>query len=454
MENNTYILEIENIDEFKKCSEISREEVDKTEIIKNVRALDEKSELEPFINSIIHNPNKTPHGPMEIADIIFNLHINGKAYCSTFVIKGKSFPKITLKDIANQIIKPIIEIRDLNIFILVAAGNIQDDVKEAIEGLLKEKIRYLIIDAIDIARLLIVHGFLCPCDGSVYNEKGFCKNGHSFNESRFFKNTDIEDEYDIINQKDLNFAQVKRYSANILIYGNPSKNRIKQIILNATKKLISSNYYSSENAKNIFNEKRADVVWLNVMRTMYDIELYNWMCRTCWINSNLDKSFRPGKLNGNDKIEDIDILWNKDYESNSDYFKKSRGTKENIINEILPEKNKLQKIMNIIIKNFYKIEKNLITEENFIEIVRIYEKEENKIYDNLLNSFLPPYDCKDYFNLVQSFASQADNIFLLYSSEGLKKWKKEDRNWLVKNSIDDIKNILENIRYEEKKIYK
>ena len=67
------LIKIHEIDEFSEIMSIS--DVAITEpIISNTRELNEKTEIEPFIRQILGDPNKTPHGPTEIADI-FTTHL-------------------------------------------------------------------------------------------------------------------------------------------------------------------------------------------------------------------------------------------------------------------------------------------------------------------------------------------------------------------------------------------
>ncbi|MCK5015741.1 MAG: hypothetical protein KAS32_01605, partial [Candidatus Peribacteraceae bacterium] len=72
----TQHIEIHTIDEFSEITSIPNNAIN-DEIISNVRQLDEEKEMERFIREIIYDPNETPHGPTEIADIIGNIHVRG-----------------------------------------------------------------------------------------------------------------------------------------------------------------------------------------------------------------------------------------------------------------------------------------------------------------------------------------------------------------------------------------
>ena len=64
--------------------------------------VDGHEELEPYIRLILHDPNETPHGPAEIADIFTHrLSIHKLSGMAAFILKGRSFPTVRPKDVAT-----------------------------------------------------------------------------------------------------------------------------------------------------------------------------------------------------------------------------------------------------------------------------------------------------------------------------------------------------------------
>ena len=63
------LLTIDEFDAFKTVRDIPVENISKL-VLDTVRDLDERSETGPFIQSILADTNDTPHGPVEIADIL------------------------------------------------------------------------------------------------------------------------------------------------------------------------------------------------------------------------------------------------------------------------------------------------------------------------------------------------------------------------------------------------
>jgi hypothetical protein len=158
-------LRLEDFDEFKLVEQVSRTTLPK-DILKNVRNLYEKDEIERFIREIIFDHTNTPHCATEIADIVTQLTYRGKGYCAAFVIKGKSCKSVTAKIISHQINR-LDRLPRLNVIILLAVGHIQDDTVEIFQKQAeKMHVKDLIVRAEDVARLFIAYNKICPKDGT------------------------------------------------------------------------------------------------------------------------------------------------------------------------------------------------------------------------------------------------------------------------------------------------
>jgi hypothetical protein len=121
------------------------------------------------LREILPDFTETSHTSTEIADILTS-HItySGRAHLTAFVNKGKSSPKVTSKQVAHQIIR-LKDIDLLDFIVLLAVGNIQDDIKRDVTFIAEQKdADYMIVDAIDIARLFIAYGKICHKDGTPY----------------------------------------------------------------------------------------------------------------------------------------------------------------------------------------------------------------------------------------------------------------------------------------------
>ena len=84
------LIKVEDFDNFKEVRDCLPESVRK-DVQNTVRDLDAPEELEPFIRSILHDSNDTPHSPAEIADILTHkVTVRGESGLAAFILKGKS----------------------------------------------------------------------------------------------------------------------------------------------------------------------------------------------------------------------------------------------------------------------------------------------------------------------------------------------------------------------------
>lgn len=172
------LIPIEAFDNFKEAKDFSASDVT-PELVQVVRKLDEREELEPFLRSILADFGETPHGPMEIADIFTHrVTVKGQHGLAAFILKGKSFPTVRHSDVGHQIYR-LKKIDGLKFAVFATPGTILDPAKEQFCSTCEEMgCQYSIFDAVDLARLFVAHGFLCPKDARRISA-GRCKCGYS-----------------------------------------------------------------------------------------------------------------------------------------------------------------------------------------------------------------------------------------------------------------------------------
>jgi superfamily II DNA or RNA helicase len=172
------LLRIDEFANFVQVRDIPPKDVTH-EHLQVVRTLDERQELEPYIRAILYDSNETPHGPAELVDILTHkLIIDGVKGMAAFILKGRSFPTVRPKDVSHQIYR-LEKIADLKIAILASPGTILDSAKEQFcSTAIRLGCQYSIFDAIDLSRLLIAYGFICPRDAKKI-VSGRCTCGYS-----------------------------------------------------------------------------------------------------------------------------------------------------------------------------------------------------------------------------------------------------------------------------------
>jgi len=157
-------IPIEKYHQFIELTNFSRDKVSDG-LVSAVKNLHEANDLEELLLRKLSDPNRTPHGPAEIVDIMtLQLSFRKKMGVAGFVLKGRSFKRITPADISHQIFR-LRKISDLKFAILGHTGNLLDEARdEFIHTAQDLNVDYTIIDASDFARLAVIQGFLCPRD--------------------------------------------------------------------------------------------------------------------------------------------------------------------------------------------------------------------------------------------------------------------------------------------------
>jgi hypothetical protein len=251
--------------------------------------------------------------------------------------------------------------------------------------------------------------------------------------------------YDLLKQEDISHAGAKRYSAQILIDSKYSNNEIKTVIEEVTESLINSNYYKNEKLKEHFRNRKADVVWLFVANRLSDVNNTNWICRTSWINTDLDENMRPTEMQGNDSVGDIKIEWNDKYDELSEFYDGYLTTKDKYLYQ---HDNLIHKNQAIIEPLIDKFNKELGVNGNFKSVTRYvvdYESQINEVYKEANDMPFAPNDCKELDKLTQSYFAHSHNLFLYYSKKGLETWKEENRIYLMKQDIDQVYDLSKKI---------
>ena len=171
-------IPIDQFEQFNQLKEYPRDSIIDS-AINTASNFHEINDLEEFLLKILSDPNRTPHGPIEIADILtLQLTYRRKADLAAFVLKGRSFKSVTPSDISHQVFR-LRKLADLKYAILGHVGNLLDAARdEFIQTATDLEIDYSIIDSIDFARIAIGLGVLCPRDGLILTD-GRCNCGYT-----------------------------------------------------------------------------------------------------------------------------------------------------------------------------------------------------------------------------------------------------------------------------------
>ena len=225
------------------------------------------------------------------------------------------------------------------------------------------------------------------------------------------------------------------------------------MLRDVTEQLRHSRYYRNERLKARWGAAPAHVVALSVGCDIDDANNANWICQTIWIDVEMQKSGHHLGLDGNDRVENIEIRWNEQYESMKEFVEEHQGSKDEILNGLQEIKRQMILLGNQASDLFGRKQRGLISEETLIAEIRVLEGKANDFYHESGNLPFPPPDCKDFDDACQNLFATVHDLFLYYSERGLATWEQPNRDWLMLDTIKRFQDDIRQVEFEEKKIH-
>ncbi len=259
-------------------------------------------------------------------------------------------------------------------------------------------------------------------------------------------------DFSILSIEDTGPTAAKRYSATILLNRRFSKGEILQIAKSITNDMSKRKYYRNSLVAEQWAKKPAHVVWLFIYPSFEDTKNHNWICRTEWVDSNLDENFRPMKMDGIKIGDDFVIDWSQNYEFFSNFFNKNTVYKEDFLKEAEKILSPTLGIMQKVIKLTTNLHNNDITDEKYISEMIKHAKTLHDLYMQATDISLAPIECKDYSHKFQSVMANVDNTILPFTSLWDKKRTRENRDDLIKFHLENFLSDYQELLYEKKKI--
>jgi hypothetical protein len=103
----------------------------------------------------------------------------GQPTLAAFIIKGRSSPTVRAEQVAHQILR-LARLDGLGLAVLATTGNVLDDVREHLLTMAKSiGCRYAFADVVDLARIFVAYGLICPRDGRK-TAAGRCTCGYQY----------------------------------------------------------------------------------------------------------------------------------------------------------------------------------------------------------------------------------------------------------------------------------
>lgn len=446
------LVRLQEIDQFADVVRIPEEAVS-ADVLRGVRQLDERRELEPALQEILFDPNDTPHGPTEIVDVLTSrLLVQGNRRMAGFVLKGRSFPRVSSRQVVHQFAK-LRTVPDLGLVALVAVGDIQDDAhRDFVQMAVDADTDYIIVDAVDCARLLIAYEKICPLDGLVFGVDRSCGNGHHLDPGAKLEIPVRGDLYfEILRLEDLSHPGAKRYSAVVMVDRHASREILRKIIGDCVPLVRSEEHHSPQVGRQ-WAHVDAHVVWLYLAGTMEDARHSNWIARAEWIDAELDPGMRPFPLGGDESQEGVAIKWNEQYESMRQFYRAHSGAKgqlyqaiKALVAESIPQADEVGKALS-------RLDAGSHTSEEFDSVMREIHEPINHVVTRGVDLPFPPEDLKELDTAAQGLFSSLSNLAIYHSDLGKERWDSATRINLVRMALHDFRKDLDRVNDELSRI--
>jgi len=447
-------LRLEDIEEFEAMRRIPPHAVS-PEIIRGIRNLNERTEIEPFLCSILADFDDTAHTSTEIADILTTkVTYYGRTLFTAFVNKGKASPKVKAKEVSHQLLR-LRSIPGLNLIVLLATGEIQDDAKRNLAQVAADaNADFIIADAGDVARLFIAHGKVCPTDGVAYISGSCPKCGRDEAQPiELIWNVKEEPSYTVLKHEDISHALAKRFSVRIITDPHYSKPVIRQVIKKAIWDIRQSTYCRSKIVEAHFTDRPPDTILLFLFVDQEASNHNNWICRAIWSNPELDEKYRENSFTkGDERIGDIKIDWNPSYHAVKQFVSERRIPKEDfirLIESLLPG---IDRLIALAQKRLDAYDSGRISEKNLDAEMSELEKEAWGINSQYENHGWPPLECAQADDSFNCYVTSFHNIFLPFAY-----WFRGNRDWqnrlsLVRMALKDVEKDRKYFEFEWSKI--
>lgn len=451
VETMTELIRLDDIEEFQSVRRMSRFAIN-DQVLAGIRSLNETTQIEPFLRTILPDPTETAHGSTEIADIL-TTHVTygGRARHAAFVNKGKSTKKVTTRNVGSQLLE-LRQMTGLDLMVLLAVGDIQDDIKRDLMQLAHDAgSDYMLVDAIDIARLFGAYQKVCPQDGIPFAD-GVCPQCGKSADEPLKLTIDVFEKpiYEHLSLSDVSTGVAKRYSADILTDHHYHRGILREVIKEAIWELRRSDYYRSAFTESHFGQQEAVCVFLFVYGDRRDKQVHNRICRAQWINPELPEEFRPMSWTGQGRLGDIVIDWNDSYDSMRTLFE--RSTKQEWIRKveaILPE---VHDLVIAASTAFDARRDGKISDDDFEQMMTAWESTALALSRGAENEKVPPVECNDASQAFLQLATTAHNIFVPFASWGRVKRDWRYKEWHLRTYLADYQTQLQSFQHEWQKV--
>ena len=254
--------------------------------------------------------------------------------------------------------------------------------------------------------------------------------------------------YTVVEVSDTSHGVARRVSAKILVENTfaTSRSSMKKMIPQLNEKLKKSDYHRNEITKIRYKDIPAEVVSIFFYDSILQVDHGLTFCRSVWNAPKCETPIKP--FEPDEKIQDIDIKWDKDSSFFSDFIADHQMTKGKFLDLSDNIYQLCTEIYNVIKKGYDVLIKKG-DYNSFIEYVLKCEIRIEKLNYDISDMDFPPFECKEIDQLIQEIVSMLHNILIVVKDD---KRNKDSIIYLVRTYMEEIETKLPFYDYERKKV--
>lgn len=443
---------VEDFHEFEAVARLPRGAVTQP-LIDGVRCLDERTEMEPLIREILADSNETPHGSTEIADILTcQLSSSGKDFLGAFVNKGKAFPKVRSKDVAHQLMR-LSQIPSINMIVLLASGNIMDDAIRDLETVAAAmQAGSLVVDAVDLVRLFIVHGKICPHDAAIFDNNACPRCGHEASKPlQVTFNIFEEPWFEVLKHDDVSHGLARRVSLKAQTDVHYTRPALREVVKKIIWDYRASDFSRSRMVEEHFKDQEADYIDLFLFKDKEDMQQNNWLLKAEWRNPGTREEHLPFRIKSDEALGDIGLQWNSEYAPRKEFLKKYRSTKGQWTKRVETVVEKMAPIMQALIRLWLGLLQGEVSKTDFGQRMEHLEEEARDLSD-IAGEAYPPIECEDCDLKLYALTGDCHNAFIPFAKYATNDLSFEQRLVTCQEALRSYSKDLPEFLYELKKV--
>lgn len=257
--------------------------------------------------------------------------------------------------------------------------------------------------------------------------------------------------FSVLNQSDNSHGTALRTSVKILIEKSfsTSKEALRILIPKINSHFIDNVYLSNEIRQRHFYDQKCQVIFMGLYDSLEQANHGLPFCNTLWIDDRLPQNARPLVHNPDEILKGINISWQNDNDSFSDFIVENQLNKGTYIPYLDNAFDQFFELYEIVKSIFTDYQQGEFSYQKLIKKLKKYDNKLSGLNDLFHNIGFPPIECKDIDIQINSMICLLDNIRVVLSDTS-----RQPDNIIacINMYISSIEETLPGYRYERKKL--